>query len=777
MKNDQFRICKPEGKLPKEWTKRTVLSCIATFFDPLGLAGPIVTKAKEFIQKLWIEKLSWDDPLPDKLLLSWNNFFCDLMNMDPLIIDRNLKICNADHVDLIGYCDASNIAFGSCVYIRAIHGKMVHVSLVCSKSRIAPVNAKISIPKLELNGAVLLAKLFKKILSLFHNVNFRYKYLFTDSQIVLWWLKSDNKPQYIQNRVRTINELTKECNWFHVNGSNNPVDCLSRGLNPTQLASCQIWWQGPQELYDVNFIPKEISLNKVISDDIDDLNVVNCSIQQEMFPISNVSTLTRLQRIYAYVLRFINNCKLAKDDRNLRNLTASEIRYSMSRLIVYIQSLHFNQELKCMAKNIPIKTNVKSLNPFLDKLGIMRVAGRLENANVPYNQKYPIILPNKCHFTTLIIRNEHLSLLHSGLKLTLSSLVQRYYIVSAVREIKKVVHRCTICFKFRAERASQLMGSLPGARITQDRVFNQIGMDYCGPFQIKQSTLRRSIISKGYVLVIVCFVTKCIHLELVSDLTTECFLAAFKRFCSRRGIPATVFCDNASTFKGANNKLRQLYLLNNSQVHKDNVSDFCTTRGIEFKFIPSYSPTFGGLFEASVKLFKYHFKRVIGEICFTYEQFYTLMVQIEGILNSRPLTSLSQDVNDFSFLTPAHFLCGAPINSIPEPDLTSNSNTNILKFWRKCTKIQQDFWKAWHKNYLSQLISRPKWHKAKQNIRMGDLVLLIGDNCSPLKWPVARVINLYPGSDGKVRVVEVKYGQSVHKRAINKVAVLPIYDD
>lgn len=770
---DQLRICRPEGEVPQEWTKRTVLSCIGTFFDPLGLAGPIVTKAKHFMQKLWKEKLDWDSPLTNELLLSWNRFFSDLMNMEPIIVNRNLKISNADHIDLVGYCDASNIAFGCCLYVRTIHGKEVHVSLVCSKSRIAPINAKLTMPKLELNGAVVLSKLFSKVKSVFKDINFRRKYMFTDSQIVLWWLKSIKNSPYVQNRVNTINNLTKECEWFHVNGSNNPADCLSRGLNPTQLSSHDIWWRGPQELYEINFIPKEITLSKFFDSDSNNVAVVNCDVQQELLPISNVSTLVRLQRIFAYVLRFIKNCKISKDKRNLENLSVTEIKESMSCLIKYVQSLHFADELKCIRNGSPIRTNIKGLNPFLDKLGIMRVAGRLENANLPYNQRCPIILPNKCHLTTIIIRNEHLSLLHSGLKLTLSSLIQKYYIVSAVREIKKVVHKCTVCFKFRAQRARQLMGTLPHSRVNQDKIWNHIGIDYCGPFQIKQSTLRRSIISKGYVLVIVCFATKCIHLELVSDLTTECFLAAFKRFCSRRGTPSVVYCDNASTYKGANNQLRQLYLLNNTQQHKDSVLNYCATKDIEFKFIPSYSPTFGGLWEASVKLFKHHYRRVVGSMCLTYEQFNTIVVQIEGTLNSRPLTQLSNDVNDLSFLTPAHFLCGRPLNAIPEPDLTS-MNINRLKFWKKCIKIQQDFWRAWHKDYLSQFLRRSKWHNANPNIKIGDLVLLIGENCSPLQWPMARVINLFSGSDGLVRVIEVKTGRGTHRRAINKVAVLPI---
>lgn len=160
---------------------------------------------------------------------------------------------------------------------------------------------------------------------------------------------------------------------------------------------------------------------------------------------------------------------------------------------------------------------------------------------------------------------------------------------------------------------------------------------------------------------------------------------------------------------------------------------------------------------------------------FTYEQFNTIIIQVEAILNSRPITPFTGDISDFSFLTPGHFLINQPLTAIPEPDLAIN-NASYLGFWKKCTKVKQDFWRVWHKSYLSQLLSRPKWYNVKPNIKEGVLVLLVGENVSPLQWPVARVIRVFTGSDGYVRSVEIKSKNGfVHKRAINKIAVLPIY--
>lgn len=206
------------------------------------------------------------------------------------------------------------------------------------------------------------------------------------------------------------------------------------------------------------------------------------------------------------------------------------------------------------------------------------------------------------------------------------------------------------------------MGSLPRDRVNPARPFEKTGIDYCGPFDIKQSSKRSSVISKGYVALFVCFATKAVHIEVVSDLSTESFISAFKRFIFRRGIPSHIHCDNASTFKGANNQFKELYKLHNNIDFQNSIHTFSLQKGINFHFIPAYSPNHGGLWEAAVKSAKFHLKRISTCKIFTYEQFNTIMIEIEGILNSRPLISISsQDLSDFSCLTPGHFLIGCPL--------------------------------------------------------------------------------------------------------------------
>lgn len=141
-----------------------------------------------------------------------------------------------------------------------------------------------------------------------------------------------------------------------------------------------------------------------------------------------------------------------------------------------------------------------------------------------------------------------------------------------------MVHKCVKCFRVKAAVARQLMGSLPKERVTAQRPFQTVGIDFCGPFSIKVARIRRPLVQKSYVALFVCFVTKAVHVELVTDLTTEAFLACLKRFIARRGLPTHIYCDNAKTFKGAANKLKELYDLFNSKCLKDDVTHFCSDK-------------------------------------------------------------------------------------------------------------------------------------------------------------------------------------------------------
>uniref|UniRef100_A0A8D8CN12 (northern house mosquito) hypothetical protein n=1 Tax=Culex pipiens TaxID=7175 RepID=A0A8D8CN12_CULPI len=320
------------------------------------------------------------------------------------------------------------------------------------------------------------------------------------------------------------------------------------------------------------------------------------------------------------------------------------------------------------------------------------------------------------------------------------------------------------------------MGDLPSYRVTQAYPFERVGVDFAGPIYVRKGHPRKPVYCKAYVALFVCMVTKCIHIELVSNLTTDAFIAALHRFVARRGLPSDVYSDNATNFAGASSELHELYALLTQQLTKDALQEFCLPKEIRWHFIPPRSPHVGGLWEAGVKSAKHLIKRNAGETKLTEEEWSTLLTQIEGILNSRPLVPQTADPGDLNVITPGHLLIGRPFNAIPEPAY-DQLKPGTLTRWQHLQKMRADFWKRWSAGYLSELQQRQKWNKQHTVVKEGDLVLLKEENVPALQWRLGRVVKAHPGQDGVTRVVTVKTAGGVYKRSTAKVAVLPLDDE
>lgn len=789
-----FRV-NPMNDSLKRPTKRQVLSETAKIFDPLGLLAPTVLLPKLLMQRLWQEKVEWDEEIPQEVLRTWNQFRSELSGVSEMKIDRRITTNEAVKCELHGFADSSGKAYGCCIYLRNVEaGGTATVKLVCGKSRVAPMKElqrevkpdaqpeQLTIPRLELCAALLLARQMKAVREAL-DFGPNQVTLWSDSSIVLSWLQrlKPDTSVFVRNHVSKIHHLNPDAVWRHVSTNSNPADVASRGLFPNQLMACNLWWSGPEFLWTSDWNDTPFSADSDVHEVPEDtVAVVSLAVEEkpEMIPSYDLilagSNFRRLQRIFGYVSRFIFNCRArSADRRSEEGLTNQDLEEATMNMVVCVQRVVFAEEIDCILKGKPVKGKLKNLNPVLDGKAL-RVGGRIRHSDLPKNQKHPLILPENNHFTEILVTNLHREHLHLGVNSLLAVVRQRYWPVNAKRTIHRVLKKCVICFRMKPKTLDQYMGDLPSARVTAAQPFSRTGVDYAGPFFIKQGRGKTKL--KAYVCLFVCMSTKAIHLELVSSLTTDGFIEALHRFVGRRGNVSKLFSDNGTNFTGAYKELEALRELFNSQMLKDRVNEFCQERGIEWRFNAPRAPHQGGLWEANVKCMKNHLYKSFSEAYLTYEEFNTVLIQVEAILNSRPLIPMTNDPFDYEALSPGHFLIGRELTSVAEP-FYDGLKDGALSRYQLLQKRKQSFWRRWSNEYVTTLQKRSKWTNKPTLLRNGLLVILKEDNVPPQMWKLGRIVETHPGKDGVTRVVTVRTTSGTYRRPTTKIAVLPIDDN
>ena len=769
---DSFGFTAKTSDLFIRCTKRTVLSNIARLYDPLGWLTPVVLVAKIIMQDLWILKIDWDSQLPEEIRKRWQDYCSSLVDVTLLSVDRWLGTVPNSRCVIHGFADASSRAYAAVIYLRIeLPNDQVRVSLLSAKSKLSPVKT-LSIPYLELNGAALLVTLIRHIRKLDY-----FKALsvvaWSDSQIVLGWLRKHpcHWKVFVANRVSLIQTELPSAEWRHVPTKQNPADLGSRGATPAELRASDIWWHGPRWL---SLPPDEWPRDSPRT-----LTSLHAREQpQEVELLKRFSSLTRLIRVVAYCRRPLCNLRRrrAGEVKNLQFLTAAELSDARLAVIRMAQATAFSKEIRQLTSNkaLPNKSPLRKLNPFVAEDGILRVGGRLSHSNLSREAKHPPILPFRSKLSRLFTHQAHLSSLHGGPTLTLSVLQQHVWVLGRNRLVKTEVRNCIKCQRIKPRVAAQLMANLPAARVIPSRPFTTTGLDYAGPIQVRTTKGRGHRSYKGYIALFICFATRAIHLELVGDLTTTSFLAAYRRFAGRRGICRTIYSDNATTFQSAAKELRAMF--DAASTFYREVASTIANDGTSWVFIPPNTPHCGGLWEAGVKSTKYHLRRVIGEHTLTFEELSSLLVEIEVCLNSRPLYPMSSDIEDLQALTPAHFLIGTAHGLIPDEE-PPNVPQNRLSRFHLLQRIRNQFWNRWSVEYLHHLQERGKWRCPSKNFAPGELVLLRDDRYPPSKWPLGRITEVHPGPDGLVRVATIKMATSTLQRHISRLCPLSFHDE
>ncbi|XP_075161709.1 uncharacterized protein LOC142234459 [Haematobia irritans] len=728
-------------------TKRQILSAVSKLFDPVGWVAPVIVQAKTLLQQLWIEGTQWDEAVRPATFRKWQTFLENMKQISLIKIPRWVKFSPFYTSQVHGFCDASERAYCAAVYLRVDCGDKVYTHLLISKTKVAPIDP-VSLPRLELCGAVLLSRLAKHVLS---NLGFEQSQLFLwcDSSITLGWL---GKPPitwktYVANRVAKVLRNVGNCPWSLVRSADNPADLGSRGCSPEELSNCSLWWNGPTWLQRP---PEEWPKPTIVYESPPEVRRVEVfHICEEDEILKRFSKWDRAIRVLAYVYRFLSRSRRMKTYISVY-ITHEEFKDVKHKLIVLTQQTYFNREYTALrnSKSLSRKSPLFSLNPFLDDNGIIRVI-------------------QSC-YAQLLIEFTHVLLLHAENNLLMRSLREEYYISRLRSAIKKCIRKCKTCTLYKNKIQTQMMAALPPERSSFSFPFTFTGLDFAGPFAVKTSTLRNAIYQKGYVCVFVCFSTRAIHLELCSSLSADSFLAAFTRFVSRRGLPNKVMSDNGTNFIGAERRLQYEF----QQFHKevaDDISKRYAFQNFQWEFIPPNAPHIGGLWEAGVKSFKIHFKKIAQNTKYTFEELTTLLTRIEAVLNSRPLSPMNDNPLELNGLTPGHLLRGAPLIAMPE---IVSDNLQLNDRWEKLNSLEHKFARRWKDEYLKELQRRYKWPSPRENLKVDQMVVIRDDQLPPCEWKLGRITKTFPGRDGYVRVAEIRTSSGITTRDITRLVPL-----
>ena len=703
----------------------------------------------------------------------WKTFRDSLSFLSRLQVRRFTGINESEPWSLHGFCDASKRAYGAVLYARSRSGE---ITLLLAKSKVAPLKVQ-SLPRLELCGALLVTRLARHLVD---NVRVRPISInfWTDSQVVLDWLKGHPSKWnvFVANRVSEIQSAFASASWKHVVSADNPADAASRGVYPEQLASLKIWWNGPNWLRQFANCP--LATEQVVPESsthaLAALEVKNSPNNSSHGEQEHILTILSRCSNFNKILRILGLCRRWRLKAPRGMLSGAEWSAARRSLFLLVQQQNFKLELSHLRRGTSLTKSspLVRLSPFIDEDGLLRVGGRLQNASLSYGEKHPVILPRHDRFVRLLVEDAHKVTLHGGPQVMSSFLHRSCWIIGGSRLVQSVYRRCVVCARFTGRSVRQQMAPLPACRLTALRPFAYTGIDFAGPFPIRMSKGRGAKATKGYLAVFVCMAVRAVHLEVVSDLTTEAFLAAFSRFTSRRGVCVKVYSDNGTTFKGAAAELSNIFDAASPDLQR--MAGQLASQGTSWEFIPPRAPHFGGLWEAAVKSFKFHYRRVLGESKLTFEEMSTLATRIEACLNSRPLSPLSSSGTDAVALTPGHFLVGSTLLSLPEPPQEVDLTLTTSNRWSLISQMRISFWNRWKKEVLHQLQLRNQWTVPCPNLKVDDVVVMKDELTPPAHWPLARVTQVHPGADNLVRVVTVKTAHSEFTRPVTKLVRLPV---
>ena len=450
----------------------------------------------------------------------------------------------------------------------------------------------------------------------------------------------------------------------------------------------------------------------------------------ELIDITEYSSVKRLFRVTAIVLKF---CERLKGKTLNAKISAADVESAQTLWLKCVQ--HVEKDVV----GSKFQQTVANLKLFTDEHGVLRCKGRLDRSDLEYERKYPVFLPKNSHLTTLLIEQAHRDVKHMGPNDTLVQMRSRFWIVQGRRLVKSVVSRCTRCRRVEGRSyPSPPTASLPEFRVMGDTAFTNIGIDYCGPLYV-YDIYKRTTMFKSYILLATCALSRAVHLELVPNQSSTALIRALKRVFARRGTASMICSDNGKSFKS------------------ELTVEFARELLIRWRYNLELAPWWGGFFERLVRMTKRVLRKVLEKSRLTFEELTTVVTEVEGVVNNRPLTYVPDEISEP--LTPSHLLQGrrlmdrSPVVSTYSSEL---NETEMTKRAKHLDKVVRHCWTRWRHEYLTELRERDRHVAATdKSPSVGDVVLISEKLLPRGRWRIGRVDDLIKGKDGVVRGARV----------------------
>ncbi|XP_028969151.1 uncharacterized protein LOC114828620 [Galendromus occidentalis] len=778
---DSMKLKVPaQGAIPEIVTKRSVLSAIASIFDRMGIAAPLLVHAKLLMQKMWSLNLAWDDPVPQEVERDFKTWSKELKYLDSIVIPRSYwQHDTQDSRVLHVFSDASRYAYGFCAYIVSRSAQGCTSSFLLAKSRVAPLK-NATIPRLELMAMTLAAEAIDYIRT--HcGIAFDEQHVWTDNSGVYFQVTSEQPEKlatFARSRVLKIKRLTNGTEIHHVPGELNPADLVSRGCTFKEFSE-SIWLTGPKFITEPAHNWPRLAKQKHLVIDahmvgIEETPFKSFIVTRPEPPIQvsvNLIDKPTAERPPAVILRF-DTCSrwsiylraIVRFRRAIdhwrhritkRELTMPILQAELTRaeefIVSQVQAECYGNEYRCLLTDsgLPRKSTLRVFNPFL-KDNLIALGGRLGDhlGDLPKN---PIILPPKHPVTKMILRYIHERSCHAGPRLVLMTARQKYWVPQGRRLIQNLIHGCKNCRVFHAKPVSTPMGPPPDVRVTKSHPFEHVGTDVIGPLFINEAKEQKKI----WIIIFTCCAMRAIHLEILNSLSTTEFMMSLRRFKARRGCPRTFYSDNAKAFKRAAEDLKVLGEI----MQGTTVREALARDGIEWKFSIEKSPWQMGFTERLVGSVKSALRRVLGKAVVNAQEMATVLCEVELMVNKRPLCEVP-DAEHIDVLTPLHFLV------IRTEDPTQDSavpaklkSSDVLKRWRHKKTIVESLWKRWEHEYLLLLRN---FHETSprdlQTLKVGQVVIIKDTQTPKLCWKIGRVEKLNISRDNIVRSCMLRMG-------------------